>query len=149
WEHEDGDEDERQAAGEEGLADVQLAPWERYLELWRVLLLLPPSPDLWNVGTKRGGRGGSGLPPTVQADLDRNYGPAVQRQLRVAMYDTLMAAVLDTIRNLDLSYSPADGDGPGAGMCSASRDANTGHGGRDGVAGDASNVGANNGGILA
>ncbi|EFJ51180.1 hypothetical protein VOLCADRAFT_87994 [Volvox carteri f. nagariensis] len=48
------------------------------------------------------------------ADLDRKYGTAIKRRLRTAVYDAMIVAVLDAMRNLDLSYSLPAGHGNAA-----------------------------------
>ncbi|GLI70660.1 hypothetical protein VaNZ11_015597, partial [Volvox africanus] len=80
-----------------GTTSTSVAPWEVYLDLWRALLLLPSSSS--------GGRSGALLPLQLQADLEEKYGLTVKRRLRVAVYDAMMLAVLDAIRNLNLCYS--------------------------------------------
>ncbi|GIL82574.1 hypothetical protein Vretifemale_11522, partial [Volvox reticuliferus] len=79
-------------------SSTSVAPWEVYLDFWRALLLLPS-------GGCSGGSSGALLPLQLQADMECKYGPAVKQRLRVAVYDAMMLAVLDAIRNLNLSYS--------------------------------------------
>ena len=74
-----------------------------YLHLWQAILL-PASPDKPAVGSRPSTAPKLGL--YKEADVPEQL--ALQQQ---AVYDALMRAVLDTVRNLDLEYHQAQAGG--------------------------------------
>lgn len=78
-------------------------PWVTYLHLWQAILL-SAAPDKPVVGSKPSTAPKLGL--YKETDVPEQL--AVQQQ---AVYDALMRAVMDAVRNLDLEYHQAQAGG--------------------------------------
>lgn len=78
-------------------------PWATYIQLWQAILLPPDKPNKATAGSKARTAPKLGL---HQTDTDPQQLAAQQQ----AVYDALMRAVMDAMRNLDLEYHQAQID---------------------------------------
>ena len=80
-------------------------PWSTYLPLWLALL----QPDTPGNANARPGRTGSRKPPLPKFGLHASdSAPEELAAQQQALYDCLIRAIMDAVRNLDLEYHQAD-----------------------------------------